>query len=499
MLTPEWLLHCTDRLDELAEELAQSIMRSQVRRVAKLGYSDATGHQLQVLQEVWGLQQDVAGYISDYGRKAATGAGRLYTDAATRALAYDDAIYRAAGLSPGAVLQSPQMMNLLLASAEKTAGVLDNLTKTTAVMATDSFINASNLAYLQVSSGAMDYVNATKQAVSSLAKEGIRTVTYLKNGNVRKDQLDVAVRRNVLTGVNQTVGRLQLMRAEEMGSDHVEVTAHFGARPSHAEWQGGVYQISTGEFERVTGYGSGPGLCGWNCRHSFYPFFPGISRRVYTDDQLHDMSNRRVTYGGENIGQYEASQMQRAMEREIRETKREIVGLRELENIEYAHPEEAAAYRAEAAKLGVELKQQEAKLKDFVRQTGLTAQNDRTQTLKFGHSEASRAVWDARKGATLPKVAMASDTVLQQTLASDLIIGVIPTGTSIQSVRIIAGTGTSTVMKSASSLAETYGGTPSQWMKKGGIIETDSYRYDVHWEELRGQQYNTKIKGVKAK
>ena len=75
---------------------------------------------------------------------------------------------------------------------------------------------------------------------------------------------------------------LQLARMEEMGCEFVEVTAHEGARPTHAVWQGRVYHrggavVQDGEryedFEAATGYGTGPGLCGWNCRHNFYPFY----------------------------------------------------------------------------------------------------------------------------------------------------------------------------------------------------------------------------------
>ena len=74
---------------------------------------------------------------------------------------------------------------------------------------------------------------------------------------------------------------LQLARMEEMDCEFVEVTAHEGARPTHAVWQGRVYHrggavVHDGEryedFEAATGYGTGPGLCGWNCRHNFYPY-----------------------------------------------------------------------------------------------------------------------------------------------------------------------------------------------------------------------------------
>ena len=94
---------------------------------------------------------------------------------------------------------------------------------------------------------------------------------------------------------------LQLARMEEMDCEFVEVTAHEGARPTHAVWQGRVYHrggavVQDGEryedFEVATGYGTGPGLCGWNCRHNFYPFYPGVSVRNYTDERLAELDAR---------------------------------------------------------------------------------------------------------------------------------------------------------------------------------------------------------------
>ena len=104
----------------------------------------------------------------------------------------------------------------------------------------------------------------------------------------------------------------------------VEVTAHEGARPTHAVWQGRVYHrggavVQDGEryedFEAATGYGTGPGLCGWNCRHNFYPFYPGISVRNYTDERLAELDARNIPYGGGLYTQYEIAQTQRVQER----------------------------------------------------------------------------------------------------------------------------------------------------------------------------------------
>lgn len=99
-----------------------------------------------------------------------------------------------------------------------------------------------------------------------------------------------------------------------MGGNLVETTSHMGARPEHALWQGQVFwrkkkYKNYRNFEQATGYGTGAGLGGWNCRHSFYPFFEEISSQAFKKYRL-----------GENEGFYELTQQQqRYNERKIRE------------------------------------------------------------------------------------------------------------------------------------------------------------------------------------
>lgn len=77
--------------------------------------------------------------------------------------------------------------------------------------------------------------------------------------------------------------------------------------------------------------------------------------------------------------------------------------------------------------------------------------------------------------------------------------GMIPAGAKIERTCTIAGYGSGTAIRDAGYLTSQYGGDPLKWAKKGGIIETDSYRYDVHWYELGGVHYKEKVKGVKEK
>ena len=226
--------------------------------------------------------------------------------------------------------------------------------------------------------------------------DGLKAITY-PSGHT--DTLEVAVRRAVLTGVNQTAAKLQLARAEEMGCAFVEVTAHGGARSDgsqgpadHAWWQGKVYHIGGDvwrsgvfypDFATATGYGTGEGLCGWNCRHNFFPFWPGISKRNYTDAALEALNARDIPYQGKLYTRYEISQMQRALERRVRSAKRKYLA------------EDAAGLDTGAA--AAKLKAARQSLAQFVQATGGRQDSARESVGGFGRSAAGKATWAARK------------------------------------------------------------------------------------------------------
>ncbi|MDD6599062.1 MAG: hypothetical protein PUE98_01190 [Galactobacillus timonensis] len=149
-----------------------------------------------------------------------------------------------------------------------------------------------------------------------LSNSGIRTISY-DSGHV--ERVDVAASRAVRTGFNQAVSKISDANAEKLHAEYFEVSAHLTARPSHAVWQGKVY--SREQLVEVCGLGTGPGLPGWNCRHSYYPFIPGISKRTYTDEQLYEIykkSTETTEWRGKEYTGYEATQYQRALERRMR-------------------------------------------------------------------------------------------------------------------------------------------------------------------------------------
>ncbi|MDU7338601.1 MAG: phage minor capsid protein [Clostridium sp.] len=394
MLPPDYFDYAADDLLELYSKLDETITRDIVRRLVKTGGVSATADwQIQRLQESGLLLDDIIRAVSQMTDASDQQVRVLFEDAGIQALEIDRGIYQAAGLSPPPLRQSLGAMQVLQAGIQKTAGHLKNLSMTTAVATQQSYINAVTLAEMQVESGAFDYVTAIRNAVRSAAESGAE-VLYPTG---HRDKLDVAIRRATLTGVTQTAAQISERYADDMGCDLVETTAHPGARPEHQAWQGQVFSRSGKnkdypDFVESTGYGSGEGLCGWNCRHSFFPFFEGISSSAYPRKTLQEYESQSVQYNGETIKYYDATQMQRAMERQIRATKRELAGYDAgIKSSDSEELKNALTERFQAT--SVKLSQHKSQMEDFLDQTGMLRQGEREQVLGFSRSQAQKAVW----------------------------------------------------------------------------------------------------------
>ena len=186
------------------------------------------------------------------------------------------------------------------------------------------------------------------------------------NGKLVKYSIEGAVRRDTLTAVNQLANKGAIKITEEIGAKYVEVSAHIGARVSeknpianHAGWQGKVYKVDGEDeypnLEESTGYPNDiQGLGGVNCRHRMFPFFPGIS--VPNPHQIDEEENKKV---------YEATQKQRAMERNIRTIKKRMIVANASGDID-----KAKEYRKK-------LTQKQAEIEQFCKDNGLRRQTER--------------------------------------------------------------------------------------------------------------------------
>ena len=241
-------------------------------------------------------------------------------------------------------------------------------------------------ATMQIQSGAISYNQAIKSAVRQLAQSGLKVVDY-ESGH--RDQIDVAARRAVMTAVNQLNRKYSEQSMDFLQTDLVQVEAHAGARDidgpkgweNHKKWQGKLYRwaeftkkypdASKGEypdFESTCGIGDVTGILGANCRHSWSAFVEGVMERTYTDKQLeHIDDGLGCTFEGKTYTAYEATQMQRRVERTIRNLKREKAAYK------------AAGLTEKERAVNIRLRRLNAKYKAFSEAAGLPEQWERTK------------------------------------------------------------------------------------------------------------------------
>lgn len=368
MLTPEQLEHLPDNLVRLYAQLEEDIIADMAVRINAMDlYIPAVDWQFQKAKEMGNSYDAILKRLSAATGKTKQELTELMTAAASESMKEEDAIHKKAGKAFQPLNQSAALLATLNAGMKVTAGYFENLCRTTANNGSRQFSDVLDRAYMKVISGAFSRDEVIKSAVKELASQGITAAVY-KNG--RRMSLESAVRMNVVTGINQTCAELQLQRANEVGCDLVAVSAHAGARPSHAYWQGRVYSRSGThpkypDFESSTGYGTVTGLCGANCRHTFYSFYEGISKTVYTKKELDEMNQKKITYNGQKLTEYEASQIQRKMERNIRRWKREKAAMR--------------AAGQDTAEATAKLKFWRREMDSFIRQTGFKRQYNREE------------------------------------------------------------------------------------------------------------------------
>lgn len=400
MVSPEYLLQIAEGAEDLAELLHQDIMRKVIERIMiRLDRGDdyyltaVDKWQLETLQEAGYLMEDIQKEIAQKTPLMNKEVKEAFEDAGVTAITNDNAIYKAAGLPVLPIEQSPALIALLERGYAAALGEFENFTRTMANAAHEVYIAECDKAYYKVASGAESWSQAVKEAVETIAKDGV-TVTY-PSGHT--DTIETATLRAVRTGIAQATGQITLKHMEEMDWDIILTSAHLGARygdggdnhTNHYWWQGKFYS-RTGKDKRfpnfnVCGLGDVQGIHGANCRHSIMPG-DGV------DNPFKDYDSE------ENKQAYDLSQRQRTLERRIRKTKREFLGLDE-------------AYKAGSEEVKAELfpeYQRKAKLltrqnkayNEFCEENDLKRRAERIAVAQWGRKQAAAARAAARKKKT---------------------------------------------------------------------------------------------------
>lgn len=398
MLSPDYLARIAEGSEEIASQLHTYIIRQIIdRMMIRIGRGDdylltsSDRWRIQILQDAGYLLEDITAELSKITNRQEKEIKAAMEEAGIKALEYDHKIYEAAGLSPIPLTQSPQLIRLMERNMDATMGEWENYTRTTAEAAQRLFINECDNAYHLVSSGAVSYTQAVKEAVNNVISGGV--IVHYPSGH--KDTIETATARAVRTGVAQATGDISIKRMEEMDWDIILVSAHIGARTgnggqnpgNHLWWQGQFYSRS-GKDKRFppfseTGYGTGEGLCGWNCRHSFGSG-DGVNN-PYKDIQTAD--NYKVE---------QLEKRQRTLERRIRKTKREVMGMQEA--VDKCKDEPAKfEMQLELDRKSYLLQRQNKAYNEFCKENDLRTQQERLQIARWNREQAAKARGAARR------------------------------------------------------------------------------------------------------
>lgn len=326
----------------------------------------------------------------------------IFAQAMLDAEEQDNRFYRAAGQpEPEGIGTSAVAQQIVQSGYRRTMNTLYNLTQTRALMNNHNLPVAVqeqlgrmlDKGHMDVATGAFSYDQIVRRGIKDLAAEGIDAINY-PSGHT--DKLETVVLRAMRTGINQTATDISQHNANTMNVDIMELSAHGGARTgdggqdftNHSWWQGKLVSLS-GQPGYLTlediGYGDVRGFAGANCRHNWHPYWPGISKPAYTQAMLDDYNAPKFPYNGQMLTEEQADRRQRSLERQIRRWKREYVLAKETDQPDL---QSHAAGRLAAAR---------GRLDDFLQQTGRHKQQLRETVPGFGHSEASSAVWAARR------------------------------------------------------------------------------------------------------
>lgn len=398
MLTPQQLAKLPDEYVAMLIELEEDILADMARRYKEnLVFTDTALHQVEILIQAGKDAEEIKAAFLERVDISEEDYRRLLTEAAEVSYRQDTAAYLIGGKELPEFAANEAILKMSHASIDNGWLGFQNMTNTI------GFIDGQHYSPLdtyykkqlgattfQVASGYLDVDTALRRMVKDAADSGIRFVDYDLAGTMH---VDAAARRAVLTTINQITGQMSEYNANEMDQDIMEITAHAGARPSHAEWQGELVSRS-GARGYLTlndiGYGDVTGFMGANCRHHWHPFFPGISERAYSEKSLAELDNEPFSYNDRVYTHYDATQRMRQLERQMRTSKRQLIAF------------EAAELEEDFIAASIKLRRQRENYLDFCSVGDLKPQLHRIGVNEYGHSLSMKSVWAYRKAGGLP-------------------------------------------------------------------------------------------------
>ena len=351
MLTPDYLdkIAYTNKIVQMYEELNTKLTKQIISKLKEDGdISSFTRSQLKTLAKRGGREVfiNALNTTSSLSSKRKKELVALFTEITKHDLQSYKTLYDYRGKE---MQLSEEQLKILNNAVRMTDKELKNFTKTIAYSTQQDYVNALDEMYLQVGTGAVDYQTAFRKTTNSIAEKGI--TLPMKNGANRS--IEASVRQSVLYGVRQNARALNKDVGKYLGCDGVQINISPNCRDDHLPINGQVFKLNSNRWRRYKDL-----LNDFNCQHYESYIITDIEENIYTDEEINEANNRTVKYKGEEIPYYEATQKQRALERNIRNAKKAYMSSPTKEN------------KANVSKA-------QANMRKYINETGLERQYDR--------------------------------------------------------------------------------------------------------------------------
>ena len=325
MLTEKEYAKALAKIQERIQKVTDFYLGKVCDQLNKLGeFSPSSVDRLAELRKMRISVKEIERKLQEATALNKTDIKKLYQQAAESEYTNADFLY----LMTGAEVDTTARTRMVNALYRQTAAEMDNYSNTTCI--TDDYRAAVDDGIQAVLMNQPDYKGAIRKTIKRIGGSGLR-IQY--ESGVRR-RLDTAVRMNIIDGVKHVQQKAQEMIGEEIGADGVELTAHPYSAPDHEPVQG--RQFSLDEFTKMQSGVSFADVDGnhytgfkrpiaeWNCRHFAMYIILGISKRIYSNEQLSKWQRTNATgfkLNGKHYTIYEASQKMREIETNIRRQK----------------------------------------------------------------------------------------------------------------------------------------------------------------------------------
>ena len=480
MLRAEEIEALRDAATDLLRPVIEYLLRDIAERIAKAGQLTATAqYETWKLQQLGVSQRDLRTYLKKALKVSNAKLRKLLTQSAEAGYNYDLSSLPTVRAIP--FEENEAVQQIVRAVIAQTQGTLENLTQTLGMVdpygnvnpLRDTYRKCMDYAFEQVSSGAVDYNTAIREATRNLAAKGVEFIDYESGVTT---SLEAAVRRNIMGALGLMQEQISQHNHDQYGATGWEIDAHSNSAPDHEPIQGKQY--TDAEYEALNN-SLVRRIGTLNCGHSAHPIVYGASIPQYTPEELEEMRQKNeagINFRGKHYTGYEATQRQRRFERAIRAQKRKIL-------IDKATGD---AEKLETDQIKLQLLQQEYKA--FSKAAGLRTQHERLEKVGFAWKEATAA---QRAGTTAETIghslgSKAKNYDIFNPSTGDILH--LAEGTRITQPKnhIIAGAGRERQIDCIDWLVDKYGGDMVKWTKEKGFgVVVDEYgefrNVELHW------------------